>query len=67
MSIKIHNLTVSYNFHPAVHHLNATINQGQWLAIVGPTGHQDCVNIEKSFITHFMVTIWSPRLSPHQR
>lgn len=38
MSIKIHNLTVSYNFHPAVHHLNATINQGQWLAIVGPNG-----------------------------
>ncbi len=38
MSIKIQNLTVSYNFHPAVHHLNATINQGQWIAIVGPNG-----------------------------
>ena len=38
MSIKIQNLTVSYNFHPAVHHLNATINQGQWVAIVGPNG-----------------------------
>ena len=38
MSIKIQNLTVSYNFHPAVHHLNATINQGQWLAVVGPNG-----------------------------
>ena len=38
MSIKIQNLTVSYNFHPAVHHLNAIINQGQWVAIVGPNG-----------------------------
>ena len=38
MNIKIQNLTVSYNFHPAVHHLNATINQGQWVAIVGPNG-----------------------------
>ena len=38
MSIKIQNLTVSYNFHPAVHQLNATINQGQWVAVVGPNG-----------------------------
>ena len=38
MSIKIQNLTVAYDRHPAVHHLNATINQGDWLAIVGPNG-----------------------------
>lgn len=38
MGIKIQNLTVAYDRHPAVHHLNATINQGDWLAIVGPNG-----------------------------
>lgn len=38
MSIIIQNLTVAYDRHPAVHHLNATISQGEWLAIVGPNG-----------------------------
>ena len=38
MSIKLNNLTLAYERHPAVHHLTATIAQGEWLAIVGPNG-----------------------------
>ena len=38
MSLQINNLTVAYEHHPAVHHLNATIEEGEWLAIVGPNG-----------------------------
>jgi len=38
MTISLNNLTLAYERHPAVHHLNATINQGDWLAIVGPNG-----------------------------
>jgi zinc/manganese transport system ATP-binding protein len=38
MSIQLKNLTLSYERHPAVHHLTATIAQGEWLAIVGPNG-----------------------------
>ena len=38
MTISLNNLTLTYERHPAVHHLNATINQGDWLAIVGPNG-----------------------------
>ena len=55
MSIKIQNLTVSYNFHPAVHHLSATINQGQWLAIVGPNGagKSTLLNVLAGFITEY--------------
>jgi zinc/manganese transport system ATP-binding protein len=55
MSIKIQNLTVSYNFHPAVHHLNATINQGQWLAVVGPNGagKSTLLNVLAGIITEY--------------
>jgi zinc/manganese transport system ATP-binding protein len=38
MSIRLNNLTLAYERHPAVHHLTATIAQGDWLAIVGPNG-----------------------------
>ncbi len=38
MSIQINNLTLTYEQHPAVHHVTATIAQGEWLAIVGPNG-----------------------------
>ena len=38
MTISLNNLTLAYERHPAVHHLNATINQGDWLAVVGPNG-----------------------------
>lgn len=38
MSIQITNLTLCYERHPAVHHVTATIRQGEWLAIVGPNG-----------------------------
>ena len=38
MTIQINNLTLTYERHPAVHHLTATIAQGEWLAIVGPNG-----------------------------
>ncbi len=38
MNIHIDNLTVAYEHHPAVHHLTASIRQGEWLAIVGPNG-----------------------------
>jgi len=38
MNIHINNLTVSYQHHPAVHHLSAIISCGDWLAIVGPNG-----------------------------
>jgi len=38
MSIEINNLTIAYERHPAVHHLTATIHDGEWLAIVGPNG-----------------------------
>ena len=38
MTITIDNLTVTYEHHPAIHHLSATIAQGEWLGIVGPNG-----------------------------
>ena len=38
MTIQLNNLTLAYERHPAVHHLTATIAQGEWLAIVGPNG-----------------------------
>lgn len=38
MSIQLKNLTLVYERHPAVHHLNATIALGEWLAVVGPNG-----------------------------
>lgn len=38
MTIHLNNLTLAYDHHPAVHHLTATIAEGEWLAIVGPNG-----------------------------
>ena len=38
VSIQINNLTVAYQGHPAVHHLTAIIEHGEWLAVVGPNG-----------------------------
>ena len=38
MNIEINNLTLSYDRHPAVHHLTTSIQRGEWLAIVGPNG-----------------------------
>ena len=38
MNIYINDLTVTYDNHPAIHHLTATIVQGEWLGIVGPNG-----------------------------
>ena len=38
MTITINDLTVTYDHHPAIHHLSATITQGEWLGIVGPNG-----------------------------
>ncbi len=36
--LRFDNLTLGYDRHPAVHHLNLTIPAGQLLAIVGPNG-----------------------------
>ncbi|MBX2858481.1 MAG: metal ABC transporter ATP-binding protein [Cellvibrionaceae bacterium] len=38
MSIRLTNLTLAYERHPAVHHVTANIAEGAWLAIVGPNG-----------------------------
>ena len=38
MTICLSNLTLAYERHPAIHHLSATIAQGDLLAIVGPNG-----------------------------
>ncbi len=38
VSIHLNNLTLTYDLHPVVYHLTATIAQGEWLAIVGPNG-----------------------------
>ncbi|MDX1474288.1 MAG: metal ABC transporter ATP-binding protein [Reinekea sp.] len=36
--LDFHNLTLGYNRHPAVHHLTASINSGDFVALVGPNG-----------------------------
>ncbi|MEY3201729.1 MAG: hypothetical protein RIR70_1279 [Pseudomonadota bacterium] len=36
--IRFHNLTLGYDRHPAVHHLEGEIAQGALLAVVGPNG-----------------------------
>ena len=36
--LRFDNLTLGYDRHPAIHHLNLTIPAGQLLAIVGPNG-----------------------------
>lgn len=37
-AIALHNLTLGYERHPAVHHLSITIDPGSLMAIVGPNG-----------------------------
>lgn len=37
-AIALHGLTLGYDRHPAVHHLDGTIPQGDLLALVGPNG-----------------------------
>ena len=36
--LEFRNLTLGYDRHPAVHHLNATIEKGDFIALVGPNG-----------------------------
>ena len=36
--IRLDNLTVSYNRHPAVHHLSGAFQPGSLTAIAGPNG-----------------------------
>lgn len=36
--LAFHNLTLGYDRHPAVHHLTATIQSGDFVALVGPNG-----------------------------
>lgn len=36
--INFHNLTLGYNGHPAVHHLEGAVRKGALLAVVGPNG-----------------------------
>ena len=36
--LQFHNLTLGYDRHPAVHHLNGTVERGALLAVVGPNG-----------------------------
>ena len=37
-AIIFHDLTLGYDRHPAVHHINGEVEQGELLAIVGPNG-----------------------------
>ena len=37
-ALTFENLTIAYDRHPAVHHLNAAVDKGTLLAIVGPNG-----------------------------
>ena len=36
--IKFRDVTLGYDRHPAVHHLNGEVAQGALLAVVGPNG-----------------------------
>jgi zinc/manganese transport system ATP-binding protein len=36
--MRLHNLTVSYRGHPAVHHLSGAFASGRMTAVVGPNG-----------------------------
>ena len=37
-ALRFHNLTLGYDRHPAVHHLDGAVEQGALLAVVGPNG-----------------------------
>src|SRR5215470_7351424 len=36
--LRLHNLTLGYDRHPAVHHLDGLVEDGALLAVVGPNG-----------------------------
>ena len=36
--LRFHNLTLGYERHPAVHHLDGAVDTGALLAVVGPNG-----------------------------
>ena len=36
--IKFHNVTLGYDRHPAVHHLNGEVASGALVAVIGPNG-----------------------------
>jgi zinc/manganese transport system ATP-binding protein len=36
--LQFHNLTLGYERHPAVHHLDGAVRMGALLAVVGPNG-----------------------------
>jgi zinc/manganese transport system ATP-binding protein len=36
--VVLHHLTLGYERHPAVHHLNTTVPAGSLVAVVGPNG-----------------------------
>lgn len=38
LALRLHNLTLTHQRHPAVHHLNVEIPHGELLAIMGPNG-----------------------------
>lgn len=38
MNIQLSNVTLAYEHHPAIHHVTATIEHGDLLAVVGPNG-----------------------------
>ena len=38
VAIELHNLTLGYERHPAVHHVSATLPAGSLVAVVGPNG-----------------------------
>ena len=37
-ALKFHDLTLGYDRHPAVHHLDGVVEQGSLTAVVGPNG-----------------------------
>jgi len=38
VQLRFHNLTLGYDRHPAVHHLDGVVNAGALMAVVGPNG-----------------------------
>jgi zinc/manganese transport system ATP-binding protein len=36
--LRFHDLTLGYERHPAVHHLDGTVAEGALLALLGPNG-----------------------------
>ena len=38
VQLRFHNLTLGYDRHPAVHHLDGAVQAGSLTAVVGPNG-----------------------------